>query len=257
MKNIIFLLLMCIAWCHSLLYGEKHKTSIVVCCSGKSGSTTLEESFLRAGLPTVRYHGLNHDQAFDLLNSAESLILIDSIRDPIARKISSFFHNITLHVGLSEDEILSIYQSDGLSFFLNEFEKVVVDLAQWYGFTSWNHYHYDCLKEGTFDFRKKYQFRQIGNLYFINLRFDDIEDWQKIIRSIPLPIKLEKFTIISTNRGDQKWYGDIYRDFCAHFTISQVLFDTILNNNKEEIVHFWGKKGLQNFIDKWASCIRD
>jgi hypothetical protein len=254
--KVIFFLLMALTYCQSTLIAEEHETVVLVCCSGKSGSCTLEQSFRRSGFPVKRYHGMNQTKAFEISNSAESLIVIDSIRDQISRRISSFFQNITEHLGLSENQILEIYHKEGLGLFQDKFDKIIVHLEQYYGFRSWHHYNYNCLRDGIFDFEKKYQFQQVGKLYFVNLRFDDIKQWQKIIKSIPLPINLKNFKIVQANIGKKKWYSDIYQDFCDHFTLTQGDFNIILNNNRNEIIHFWGEEGVQNFIDKWTPSIR-
>lgn len=240
----------------SPVFSYEYENFVVICCSGKSGSTSLEYSFKNLGFPTERFHKLDRIQAEALANKGQTVVMIDVIRDIISRKIASYFQNIPRHLGIPADQIVKKYNKEGIDFILRGFDKIIVPLAQAYSFNCWKYYGYDCLKDGVFDFKKRYQMTQVGHIYFVNLLFDDIADWETIIRSLPIPLDLHDFRLASRNRKEQKWYGAIYDDFLAHFTLSQESFDTILQNNREEIIHFGGEKGIQNFIDKWKPSIR-
>lgn len=242
--------------------GLRPNDLVIVSCSGKSGSCTLEASFKNIGLETYRVHNLRPEMyEFILKREADgNILLIDSIRDVISRKIASFFQNITSHINLSQSEILARYKKTPrtfLRFLQGEFDKKIEVIANYRTSQGWKQFNYNCITDEVFDFQKKYQLKKIGNLYFVNLRFQDIKDWEKIIKSIDIPIDLRGFKIISANQGQNKWYNDIYRDFLVNFTLTQAQFNLILSNFAEELAHFYTPEEFNAFVDKWTPYIRN
>jgi hypothetical protein len=238
------------------------KDLVIVSCSGKSGSTTLATSFQRIGIERYHCHNINNEMYEFILEREQdsNILLIDSIRDIISRKIASFFQNITNHIHLSKQEILASYKSNPSAFLrtLQEhFKKKMMPRKMRNAFKSWNQFNYNCITDGVFDFKKKYQLKKIGNLYFVNLRFDDIKNWEKIIKSIDLPMDLSHFKIVAANQAKDKWYRNIYQDFLANFTLTQAEFDKILSDKSEELAHFYTADEINDFIARWKPYIKD
>lgn len=248
--------LLTFALCHFYCYS---KDVIYVNCSGKSGSSTLEASFKALDLQTYHRHYLHKLDKLRINKRKpnSNIILIDSFRDVIERKISSFFQRIQHILKLSQSEILSIYRTKGIEYFHKQFQSRILTLSQWYSFNNWQHYGYYALKDGKFDFKKKYQLRKVGNLYFINLRFKDIQDWEKIIRSLPVPVDLSDFTIVKRNMSEDKWYHEIYEEFLETFKISRSDFKEVLKINQPMISHFNTKEEIKEYIKKWEPKIID
>ena len=87
--------------------------NILIFCSGKSGGTTLCKTFKNNGYTVLHmhsstsigifnpdYYDLTKLSIFDIINynaNKHKLYIIDSYRNPIERKISSFFQNINLN----------------------------------------------------------------------------------------------------------------------------------------------------------------
>jgi len=240
---------------------HSNSSVVIVSCSGKSGSTTLEASFKATGIETHRCHAIRNEMMAFILAKEQTgnVILIDSIRDIISRKIASFFQNLTVHLNLQASEILAQYKAHPkqlMRTLQSTFKQKIFTMETSNTFKSWQQFNYNCLTDGVFDFKKKYQLKQIGNLYFVNLRFDDIKHWGKIIRSIDLPINLSSFKIVEANRSSNKWYANIYHDFLANFTLTQQEFDTILSSFSEELAHFYTAEEIDAFFAKWAPHIR-
>ena len=76
---------------------------VFIIAGGKCGSTTLKKTFLTKNMNTIKSHNpscfkkqFGFDGFFNtIVKSSRNkiLLLIDSYRTPIERKISSFFHN--------------------------------------------------------------------------------------------------------------------------------------------------------------------
>jgi hypothetical protein len=90
---------------------------IFVYCGGKCGSSTLYNTFINNGFSSIHVHSnyyyyyyyyyytfctLNNDDSiFDVIDDScksKEIYLFDSYRNPIERKISSFFQNLSIHV---------------------------------------------------------------------------------------------------------------------------------------------------------------
>lgn len=232
---------------------------IIVSCSGKSGSSTLEASFSALGMETIRNHKIDQKMIdLALLRSQNAKVLfIDSFRDPISRRISAYFHHLSTNLHLSHDEIRTRYRHRRIRFvqeILRDFEAKIKHTNLGYTFYHWRIFDYDCLTDGSFDQKKRYQLHKNGNLYFLNLRFSDISHWKEIIRSVDVPIDLQQLKIVTANVSEKKYYRDIYKDFLKNFTIKQEDFDWFLSKNSREIGHFYQNEN--EFIQKWKPCIR-
>lgn len=236
-------------------------TFIFVSCSGKSGSKTLLKSFQTANFYTRHCHTITDqilNQIKDVQRQNKKVILIDSLRENLPRKISSFFHHLNRYLELSPEKILELYEKkpvELLEIIQKIFDRHVLKIAGGYGFKNWYKLNYHCLTEGKFDMNKKYQLKRKGNTYFINIRFRDIADWEKIIKSINLPINLKNFKIVPANKSETKWYGKIYKDFLTVFKISRSNFDILLEQFSEESSHFYTNEEMQEYINKWSVYI--
>jgi hypothetical protein len=266
--NRIFVCLFMVMLCCSPVFAAKKGTGkshepdpfIVILCSGKSGSSTLASSFERLDFKVWHGHSIESRGLLHKILAKQQenayVVMIDSIRDILARKISSFFQNLNEHMHMENHEIARKYRKEGVGFLLEGFHQIIFEIEQYYSFYQWEPLGYNCLEEGTFDFENKYQLKQLGNTYFINLRFDDIKHWESIIKSIDLPIDLNKFKIISDNKSKNKWYSSIHHDFMKHFTLSQPEFDRIYAKNLREMQHFYTPEEIQKFVDRWKPYIR-
>lgn len=230
---------------------------VVISCSGKSGSTTLEKSFKNIHIETFREHQLTPPGIKTILTRARTakVILIDSIRDILSRKISSYFHNLEINTKMGRQQILDRYAAEGVDFLLKDFATMILPIEQYYGFQGWKKLGYDCLSQGVFDFDKNYQVLKKGNIYFVNIRFKDIENWASILQSINLPLNLTNLTMVNANNSEQKWYKDIYNDFKSKFTLSQATFDAIMAANSLEMSHFFTAEELDEIMAQWKPHI--
>ena len=239
---------------------SKSNQMIIISCSGKSGSTTLEASFKALGFESHRFHKLEEDM-YNYISGAKKdkvILFIDSMRDVISRKVASYFHHLSYNLHADRDTIRDMYKNNRKKLFKkiqNQLDDQILKIAHFHAFSDWKKFDYDCLNDEVFDHEKKYQLKKIGHLYFVNLRFDDIGEWQKIIRSLDVPINLKKFKVVSANKSADKWYAEIYKDFLPLFKISKENFDIIVNNFAEEIAHFYTKEEIEAFIAKWKPHI--
>ena len=233
---------------------------IIILCSGKSGSTSLQKSFQQAGFKTYREHRLNENLSKILkeLPSNQAVLFIDSTRDIIARKIASFFHHLEKNLKSNRNQILKAYKQNKkliLAKIQKKLDQKITKIAHFQAFTDWKKLGYDCLQDGEFDRENMCQLHQQKNYYFVNLRFDDIASWQEIIQNLPIPFDLSEFVLVAANRAENKWYSDIYHDFKQIFTIERKQFNFIVNSLNSVLDHFYTPQERDNFQRKWAKHI--
>jgi hypothetical protein len=232
---------------------------IFVSCSGKTGGHTLKTSFEALGLEVLHVHSLNHDHYGFIIEQSKNrpILFIDSTREMISRKIASYFQNLESHLKMSSSHILEKYEQEReqfIDYLIQDFNKKILFIDRYHTFYWWKLFGYDVLK-GSFDFEKKYQFKQIGNLYFINLRLEDVSNWKEIILSIGLPFDLSRFEILPENQAKYKYLKNIYSDFLERVTFSQLDFDKIYDMHQNEMSHFYTESEIENFINKWKSHV--
>tara|TARA_R110000868_G_scaffold16405_1_gene73705 strand:+ start:202 stop:786 length:585 start_codon:yes stop_codon:yes gene_type:complete len=192
---------------------------IFIYCGGKCGGSTLRETLKNLDevchIHNNEYYKTLHDDRniniFDMIDfysKNNSVYIIDVFRNPVDRKISSFFQNISYHLG-NDWEKLPI---DNL---LNHFKKEYENLE-----------NYEAIDE-VFDHYKlgdppkkihevPYFIKQEGNLILVKLRFDYIDKWEEHLTEIfKQPIK-----IIKDNLTQDKEIYPLYKIFKqAYFSL--------------------------------------
>ena len=162
------------------------EVDIICMTSGKCGSSTLNTTFKKKGLKSIKVHNkqdfelqFGYDGLIDLINRSsinKTLYLLDSYRTPIERKIASFFQNLHKHVpnykNKSIKELIAIFNNKYLDN-IEEYHSIN-PIMEFYGLEPFD----------KFDFDKKYVIKKKGNLVFIKILFADINKWDSILSKI-------------------------------------------------------------------------
>lgn len=222
---------------------------ILIMCGGKSGSTTLNASLKKANFRTIKIHSVedyinqfNEDKLFEtieLSSKDKKLYIIDSYRNPIERKISSFFENIHIHAPKWKNrnikELINIFNNNFL-LKLEDYHSIDTLLE-----------YYKIAQFENFDFNKKYSLIEKDNKVFIKLLHKDISDWGNILSKI-LNKNIE---IINDNLSKKKYYYHHYQQFKMTYTVPKNYLHHIMNYD----IHFriFNSKYEQNeYIINWA-----
>ena len=212
---------------------------IFVMCGGKCGGSTLAYTFHRNNFKTTHVHGLKNTGAFqsdidlelglfniiDNSSKNKKIYIIDSYRTPIERKISSFFHNIKLHcpkyTNIKIDELINLF-NDKFLYELEEYHSINEILK-----------YYNIPVFDKFDFDNKYNIIEKDNIIFIKIRFNDINDWNKILSNI-----FNKDIIIyPDNLTENKDIYTLYNKFKSLYKVPKTYVDHIKNNDKEFMIY--------------------
>ena len=204
----------------------------VICLtSGKCGSSTLRETFIRNGFKCIKAHykkdfikQFNYDGLIDLINRSsknKELYIIDSYRTPIERKISSFFESIPNHTpnykNIPTKELIDTFNSRHLN--TKEEYHSINPIMEEYGLTPFD----------TFDFKKKYLVKKKGNLIFVKLLFSNINNWGENLSEI----FNKKIDIYNGNISKKKEYNTEYSKFKQMYKTKKSYINEILKNDTQ------------------------
>ena len=229
---------------------------VFVYCGGKCGGTTLCETFIKNHYKTIHLHSANcwvnvsrSDTSInEIINKScqeyGQIFIIDSYRNPIERKISSFFQNITIH--LPNYTKMNVYEL--IRWFNNKFINGNEDYHPINEVMA----HYDIPLFTTYDFDNKHNIVTTpDNKTFIKLRFKDIKSWDTILSGI----FGKNITMYPDNLTENKDIYQLYKQFKFLYKVPKKYIQTIINNNtefkiyntpeeQEEYIRFWSDRSF-------------
>ena len=211
---------------------------IIVCAGGKCGGTTLKNTMIRSGYNTLHIHNLtsfgvsdalNNNNIIDIINNLDNnkkqIYIIDIYRNPIERKISSFFQNISKHcpeyTNFTINKLIKFFNL----LFLNDIEEYhpINQLLDYYKLPHFK----------NFDYENKYNIMKYNNINFIKIRFQDINEWNTILSNI---FKKE-IIIYPKNLTEKKKIYNLFIEFKNNYYTSPQYINNILINDKEFYIY--------------------
>ena len=225
--------------------------SVYIYCNGKSGSSTLTSTFLKNGYNTLHLHGINtyksfcpqsklNSNIFDVIENSlknnENVYIIDSYRNPIERKLSSFFQNYDDNKSI--DYITE--QIDKQINFLETYEAIN-EVLQYFNLEPFT----------SFDFEKKYNLIKYKNLTIIKLRFNDINEWGSILSSI----FKKDIVIYDDNLSKNKSYYNEYNTIKKTYKIPNLLLNIVANDKYFKLYNTLEEQ--QQYLEYWKQRTRD
>lgn len=216
--------------------------SVIIYCGGKCGSMSLARTFHNARYNVIHTHGKNttlssykngtrvtkryshSDELFTFIkNQKNKVYIIDSYRDPIERKVSSFFYNNRKYRNISNPPLKEM------------FEKVSKEIEEYHPLNEvFEHFGIEPFKQ--FDFEKGYNITTIGNVVLIKIRFKDISSWEKILSEI----FKKRISIIPDNLSKNTF---LKQQFLKGYIQNGILLDSefYIYNSPEEQVQYKNK----------------
>lgn len=235
-----------------------HKVKYFILCGGKCGGSTLRNSVI-VNINCAHFHGnnviglknvykdLNHDINNKLINVYEMInynkdyhnkvFVIDCYRNPIERSISAFFQNITIHVpnfrDLSVQQLINIFNE---KYIKGENYHPINDMMFNFGIRNFN----------NFNFNEKYNIANYKNIYFVKIRFNDIDSWNKILSNV----LNREITIKDENLTNNKNISMLYKEFKNEYKIPRKLLDEFINDTEFNIYNTEEEK--KNYYKYWV-----
>ena len=247
---------------HYIEYGHKENRlitfdniNIFIYCSGKSGSTTLYNTLKNNKYKCFHVHRnknylenykeiKKYESVFKLITNNltlhENIFIIDSYRNPIERKISSFFQHLS--------KFMVNYENINICELINKFNNSYLeDLENYHSIDEiMNYFNINIFD--SFDFEKKYNLLEYKNIKFIKLRFNDISIWNEILSNI----FNTNIIMYNENLSENKNYINIYKNFKNNYKIPKEYLEKIKNDThfkiyntqieQDEYIEYWKSK---------------
>ena len=225
---------------------------IFVCCGGKCGGTTLAYTFHQNGYKTTHLHSSKHlgnfkssidvNHTFDIINASKQkgpIYIIDSYRTPIERKISCFFQKIHTYLpNYANMQIQNIirYFNDNILFSSVGEHHPINEFLQNYNMPLFH----------KFNFKRRYNISNKGNIIFLKVLFSDIGDWNKILSQV-----LNKEIIIhNANLTEDKSIHTLYTQFKDTYRLPKLYLSKIENDREFKI--YISAYDQKKYIAKWT-----
>jgi hypothetical protein len=248
------------------------KQSVFLYQMGKVGSTSIEEGLKRTGVSVSHFHFLVRDftHQFHFRRARPGLIkrlgiwasgsvrtallripnrqakVITLVREPMARNIAAFFQ--MLRNVLWEDKRMDTREHADASVLLRDafhgrfrHESAVnwmdQEIGRWLGVDVYAH---------PFDRAQGWTRIQQRNVDLLVLRTEDLHRCEPAIREFT---GQPGFRLERSNLGAEKWYGPLYRDFCAGYTADPETLSALYNSRYMQ--HFYTMEETEAFRRRW------
>ncbi len=244
---------------------------VFIYSSGKTASTSLYNSFCNLGVGSIHVHSQNYfestnkkDKSLEL-NLEEliyycrdiqgKVVLIDVFREPISRKISSFFQRLEnldfiKEYNFSSQAELVDYFTENIKELVEIFnEKYLVWIENYYSFNEYGKFGFD-INKSKFNFDKKSLFFSKDNIDFIVVRFDDIKYWEDIFRGYGF----SGFRLSSENRTQEKSLGSLHKLFMKNLVLHKHKVDQVYFGVHDKYLNiFYSDKELYKNYEFWLN----
>ena len=207
--------------------------NVFIHCGGKCGSTTLKKTFINNNFSAIHAHSnLEYKKTFNTKSNIfelmtissrnyNNIFIIDVYRNPIERKISSFFENIQSHLpnyaNMTMNELIDFFNNNLLNH-IEGYHPINEVLT-----------HFNMPLFTTFDFKKKFIISRKKKFVFIKLLFSDIKDWKYILSFI----FKRKFIIHDANLSKNKANYKLYELFKKSYKVPKSFIVNVLVNDPE------------------------
>ena len=225
---------------------------VFVLCGGKCGGSTLANTFQKNNYKTTHVHSINCKGAFysdinldmglfniiDYSCQNKKIIIVDSYRTPIERKMSAFFQHI--------EQLLPNYKTLQMETIASFFNDNILKKEEEYHSINIALNHYGIPLFEKFDFVNKYNIIENNNKVFIKLLFNNIDEWEDILSNI-LGTKIK---LHPQNLTTNKAIYDIYKKFKNNYKLpSDYNIYSILNDREFKIYNT--PEQQEEYINKW------
>lgn len=222
---------------------------ILVYQKGKVGSSSVYRSLRKYNRNVLHCHtladiGEGENDLCQLLNLKSGKI-ITLVRDPIARRISEMWENIS-SVGRYSTEVD-----------FTEIEKYYFKKGFWHGDAEWfdeqmkTFFNIDVF-EYPFDTEKGYAVIKQGNIEVLLLKLETLNKMEGVIGDF---LGIKNFQLSRNNVGKEKLYRFAFQSFKESFTILQEEIEELYRKSKY-MQYFYSEQEREELYAKWAKRVK-
>ena len=213
-------------------FSGRQDIAFIVYQMGKVGSSTIQRSLKETYGSKWVLHTHDHETAKEYIEKwgtrCDALIVITGFREPLARCISAYFQNLTnpqnhWYVGKKKQ-----VKDKSVEWLINDFNaKAVPHIQNRIG--PWLQDYERTIQQEMKDFPKEqgYQKASSDNVHFYVYKLESMTKFYEAMSDDP---HLSKLKLVNSNKSEEKWYVDLYREFKKEFLISKSDYDAIYGN---------------------------
>ena len=234
-----------------------HENLIFIYTAPKVGSTSLVSSFRIFGANNygiIHIHdetmlekliGVSNIKVNDIIeyNSqlGKKIYVIDIYRNPIERKISTFFEKIGSYHFNNSDEIVNHYDINKI---IKRFNNIFPYLANSDHYI--DKYNINSQLPQIFPYEQKYLIIEKNGIKYIKLRLKDSDEWEQILSRI----FGHKICVVKDYKSENKIIGDLFKIFLEKYKIPE----NYLNENIIKcryINYYYSQEEREEYFNKW------
>lgn len=218
----------------------------------KVGSSSIANSLMsQYDQPVIHGHGFGRNfhnwkirYLYKVFREGKPLDVITLIREPVSRNVSHFFHDLAKYTGKQPEEFSLASMNLLRSLFLENFEH---DLAfNWFEDHIKKKFDIDVYKKALPDCG--YQFYEKGRVRLLLLK---VECENRIKEeAVKKYLDMSDFTIVSSNIGKDKDYGELYRSFMKTARLPEGYVESMLTSRYFE--HFYDGETASRIRKRWC-----
>lgn len=257
----------------------KNENMIFVYQMGKVASRTIQESLATVGFESWPLHNISgnlNDQIFinyknpgnlnikekikvklstikkkaalRILKSKKNLKIITIIREPISRNESFFFQDLHIPLcQLNKKNWTWVYQRDNTEAFIDEY---FANLNKDHGINWLDNEikRYLGIDVYAYPFSKTRGYATIkqGNMELLIIKLEQLNKYDSKIFNDFLGIN--NFTLKNQNIGQNKWYGELYKEFKDRVEYPKEYVDSLYSS--KYMLHFYTDAEIEKFRSK-------
>ena len=168
----------------------------------------------------------------------KDVYVINVYRNPIERKISSFFEKIGSYHFNTEDRLVNMYKINKV---INRFNDIFSHIGLGDHFLD----KYDIINPPAFDYQKKYLLIKQNDINYITLRLKDSLLWGPILTNI----FGFKICIVKDYESKNKPIKDLYNNFKQHYKIPKNLLDDIMQC--KNFNYYFSEEEKNKYFNEW------
>jgi hypothetical protein len=237
----------------------RQKTPIAIFCTGRVGSMSLFFTLEELGLFTfkierlanaeLRRHYGNSEWFYKhILQAGRATKIVSIARDPIALMVSDFFNKLNWISGKEE-----AWKSNSLAELSQLFNETYFEQARHIAHLEWWNQEFKAAL--GLDVYQHASPRDTGWVRFQEAQFDVLlirTELDNKTKSAALGafVNQQDLQIKRVNVGDEKIFGDAYKQFKEELSVDAKHLDTVYNSAYAR--HFFSDEEIKSFRAKWS-----
>lgn len=235
---------------------QPHNKLVFVYSCPKVGSTSVVSSLRIFGMDKIDIIHIHDEEMLKVLTNIKDVTINDIIlfnaylkkevfviniyRNPIERKISTFFEKVGCYHFNNNDEAVNHYQINRV---INRFNNIFPWLNNKDHFID----KYGIKLPEHFDFTNKYVLVKENNVHYISLRLKDSNEWGNILTNI----FGFKICIVKDYESSNKPIKDLYQRFKKNYKIPINLLNDTMKD--KYLNYYYSTNELQNYYIEWLN----